>query len=144
MTKKPNKLELAAKDMIEVLSEKIDLPTIAERIAEYTLVMYPKLSIAVMIERKEDGYYSTVYLNKKDVREKNHPKFFEGIDNLVEKDGKLFYRGRYYGRIDQERSSHLKRYKGVLEIHSDLLRIRKQLEERNYLLISNRGPCAAS
>ncbi len=74
-------------------------------------------------------------------------RFFEGIDSLVEKEGELFYKGRYYGRINQERSSHLPRYKGVLDVQEgrfveeEILSLRKQLEEHKYLLISNRGPC---
>ncbi len=71
-------------------------------------------------------------------------RFFEGIGGLVEKDGELFYRGKRYGKIDKERSSYLKEYKGVIDIEFDVLSLTSQLEKRNYLLMSTRGHCLSS
>ena len=68
MNKKPNELEIKAREMVEVFSEKTTLKELTGKIEEYTFRMYPKLSMVVIIEREENKVRSTIYLSKKDLK----------------------------------------------------------------------------
>ena len=73
--KKPRKLEIAAEEAVEIFSKKITLDELREEIKKYALLS-PGAgldSMIVLIERKEDGYHSTIYVSRKDLK-KRYPK----------------------------------------------------------------------
>jgi DNA-binding transcriptional regulator YdaS (Cro superfamily) len=72
--KKPRKLEIAAEEAVEIFSKKITLDELREEITLSYLRRGSELSsMIVLIERKEDGYHSTIYVSRKDLK-KRYPK----------------------------------------------------------------------
>lgn len=72
-------------------------------------------------------------------------KFFEGIKGLEKKaGGRVYYNGKYYGRVDAGRSVYLQGYKAVLNVVMDIRGIRNALERKNYLILTMRGRCTTA
>lgn len=73
-------------------------------------------------------------------------RFFEGIDGLVEKGDKLFYKRQLFAERCKDREEYHYEYKGVFEVvgkpSEEIFKLKNKLEELNYLLMFNMGPCA--
>lgn len=69
--RKPSKLEITAREMVEVFSKKTDLEELKEEIKAHAIAMSPYFSaMIVLIKKEKDGYYPTIYLSKKDLKRK--------------------------------------------------------------------------
>ena len=57
------KISKALEGMVNVCAKKMNINELNDKIRNY-IMKSPSLMV-VTIERKEDGYYSTIYINKK-------------------------------------------------------------------------------
>lgn len=71
MKRKPSELEIKAREMVEVFSKKATLDELKEQIITDALAMSPELNIMmILIEKKDDGYHSTIYVSREDLKRK--------------------------------------------------------------------------